>query len=200
MNTFDTPPETNDVTALRDQLGEALAEIRSLRLRLDVLATLDMDTGLPNLNGIVDAIETACVRQQRTGEPFGVVHVVFPGLDEAATRVGEDAVGDAVRHLAALLSAAVRGMDRVGRFDTTSFLVVAPQLDAAGVDPLVDRLVGVLTSMPVTVGNEVVDGEPVFSVVLSPAEAGGGADRLLTALPDARALARPSNPGVVTAP
>lgn len=200
MNTFDTPQETSDSSLLRDQLDEAMAEIRTLRLRLDVLATLDMETGLPNLNGIIDSVESAADRHERTREPFALIHVVIPGIDDAAARFGEEAVGDSVRHVAALLSAAVRGMDRVGRFDVTSFLVVAPQLDAAGVEGVVGRLSTVLMSMPINVGTETLNGEPLFSVVLSPDEAGGGADRMLASLNDARALALPGSPGVVTAP
>ena len=63
----------DDVAALRRRLDAALAEIDGLRLTLDVVGTMDLDTAILNRNGILEALERARRWQTRRGDVYGVL-------------------------------------------------------------------------------------------------------------------------------
>lgn len=184
------------IEALQAELAELRAQNQELRLRLDVLSTLDPATGLLNSHGVEEALAAAAARGRRTGEPFGLMLVGFPGLLRIAAEAGQEAAGEELRHVGAMVTATLRAMDRVGRYDESSFLAVLAELHAGGIEAVVDRLVGNLYAMPSDSGHDPMSPVPLFSVVLS-AE-GAEAEDLLEALPDARAAAGPGTPGVVT--
>ena len=187
---------TDDIDALHAKIDQLLAQNQELRLRLDVLSTLDPATGLLNSHGVEEALSAAAARGQRTGEPFALMFISFPGLLRIGEEMGPGDAQEELRHVGAMVTATLRAMDRVGRHDDSSFLAVLPQLEHAGVEAVVDRLVGNLYAMPSGAGLDPMTPVPVFSVVLS-AE-GAEADDLLEALPDARLAAVPGSPGVVT--
>lgn len=129
--------EANELDALRRQLEEREEELRNLRLSLDVLAPVDLATGLLNRNGLLEAIENAARWMERRREQFGVVAIVVPGVEDLRDN---EARASAVRHLAASLAAAVRGVDEVGRLNDSTFAMVLRELSRTGVDAVAERL------------------------------------------------------------
>lgn len=109
------------------------AEIGDLRLQVDVLGTLDPASGLPNLSGVVDLVDAAGRRLDRDGESFGVMALEMPAL-----------AGEAVRQAGAVVSAALRRVDRVGWAGSGGFVVVLPGVTAEGATTVVSRITAVV--------------------------------------------------------
>lgn len=128
-----------ELAGYRRLLGE-------LRLQLDVLSTIDPITGLLNRNGILDAVDAAAARQGRTSEPFGMLLVALPHLGRIRAVYGDIVYADHLRDVGALLSAALRDMDTVGRIDECSFLAVLPWVGEDALPELRLRLERVLRS------------------------------------------------------
>jgi GGDEF domain-containing protein len=163
------------VADLRRQLSEAREALRRrteeaglLRLQLDALSTTELTTGLLNLAGLAEAIETAFHRLGRLGEPFAVIGIRIPALARFAG-AGHGVMREALRHLGAIIAAGLRALDRTGRLDATTFVAVVPLKTPNAYAAVLDRLRTVLTAGPVSVGDESFDPDPHFCVVLGEA-------------------------------
>src|SRR5690349_2798283 len=148
------------IAELEHALRERTAEVRRLRLQMDVLAGTDAATGLANRNGILDLIDMALARLERNREPFAVAAMGFPGLE--ARDDGID-VSD-IQHVSALLTAGLRRLDRMARIDIGVFAGVLPGLTAEHV-PVVEQRVRTILG----VGTD-DDPDPRFAVVLVDAD------------------------------
>jgi GGDEF domain-containing protein len=132
------------IAQLEAELAAHRRELGEMRLQLDVLSTVDSLTGLLNRNGILDAVESAAQRQVRTGEPFGLLLITVPELRRIRAAEHELIYLDVVRDVAALVSASLRDMDRVGRVDDMTFLSVLPWVGEDGLPSVRSRLSRVL--------------------------------------------------------
>ena len=105
-------PETLDevraqIADLQSELEKAMFESGVLRLQLDMLSSTDTLTGMPNLNGIAQALEKAAARADRSGEPFGLMAIEIPVLEKLRAD-DPDEHEDAVRHAGAMVTACLR--------------------------------------------------------------------------------------------
>jgi GGDEF domain-containing protein len=137
-------------------LRERTAEVRRLRLQMDVLAGTDAATGLANRNGILDLIDMALARLERNHEPFAVAAMGFPSLE---AREDDIDVSD-IQHVSALLTAGLRRLDRMARIDVGVFAGVLPGLTLEHVTIVEGRMRTILG-----VGTE-EEPDPRFAVVL----------------------------------
>ena len=132
------------IAELEAELAAHRQELGELRLQLDILATIDPTTGLLNRNGILDAVDAAARRQGRTGEPFGRLLISIPELRRILAVEGEVLYVDVLRDVAALVTAALRDMDRVGRVDDMTLLALLPWVGDDGMPQVRSRLERVL--------------------------------------------------------
>jgi diguanylate cyclase (GGDEF)-like protein len=169
-----TPEELlKRVEELEGSLAAQNEEISALRLQLDVLSTIDPPTGLLNRTGLLESVEVALLRLKRQMEPFALLLVKLPELNEIASRHG-NSVTDARRHVTALLSAGLRALDRTARVREDvygSVLSLAIESDVPGI---VSRLGTLFTAAPIAVGDKLYESFPIFSIVL--VRNGGEAD------------------------
>ena len=87
----------------------------------------DTLTGLLNRRAMDEALAAQLQRSLRNGEAFAVMMIDIDHFKSINDRHGH-AVGDgALRHLAALLRAAVREVDRVARYGGEEFVVLLPE-------------------------------------------------------------------------
>ena len=96
---------------------------------------------------------------------------------------------------AALVGAAVRQLDTVGRIDDQGFVCVMPMMSDDGVAPVVRRIEKVLDSTPV----EFADGEelylvPAFTIVVCSTAARVDPPSVMNRLMDVRGEAVPGTP------
>jgi len=183
------------ISELEVRLAEAEADNGVLRLQLDMLTATDIVTGLPNSNGIAAQLQKAAARYSRSGEAFGLMHVGFPAFERIAEERGRRSLEETMRHAGALVGAAVRQLDTVGRIDEHGLVCVMPMMSDDGVSPVVKRIEKVLDSTPV----EFEDGEelylvPAFTVVICSTAARVDPPTVMNRLIEARGSAAPGTP------
>jgi GGDEF domain-containing protein len=163
----------NDEADLRRQVDELRDELESLKLTLDVVGTMDLDSGILNRTGILDALERGQRWLSRRGDIYGLLVVHFPDLDE---RVLEGADATEFRtHVAATIGAAVREVDSVGRVDEDTFGAVLADLNPGAIEIVAGRMSDLLTRLAETTpamggrfrlgGLEVLSAQPSGSVL-----------------------------------
>jgi diguanylate cyclase (GGDEF)-like protein len=185
---------TNAEKALRSELAECRAELNRLRLLLDVQSTIDLSTGLYNAQGMLEPIQGAMDRLARTGEMFAVMVIDLPGVAVADPAVRDDAM----RHAGALVSATVRSLDRVGRLGETTLMLVLPQVGAAGVQVVIERIDRNLGVIPMGREGDSIALDSVFTVLLNPDEP-MAPEEILDAVTVARESASLGSPAIVRA-
>ncbi len=194
-------PETLDeaksqIADLQSELEKALFESGVLRLQLDMLSSTDTLTGMPNLNGIAQALEKAAARADRSGEPFGLMSIEIPVLEKLREEDPEEHE-DAVRHAGAMITACLRRLDTVGRLEEGAFLVVLPMLGPEGVKAVTQRSERLLLQTPVAVGEEALRLTPAFTIVLSNPDGPNEPHRMLKELTAAMPRSRPGSPVIL---
>jgi len=124
----------NSGDELRRQLEEAELELERFRMTLEITGVVDVEAGILNRNGVMDALERGRRWLARRGDLYGVIVVAFPRLAEI------DADSELLKHLAATMAAGVREVDEVGRVDEVSFAAVLRDLQPDSIRIVVDRV------------------------------------------------------------
>ena len=184
------------ISEIQAELEKAMFESGVLRLQLDMLSSTDTLTGMPNLNGIAQALEKAAARADRSGEPFGLMSIEIPVLEKL--RESEpDEHEDAVRHAGAMITACLRRLDTVGRLEEGSVLVVLPMLGPEGVKAVTHRSERLLLQTPVAIGDDALRLTPAFTIVLSNPDGVNEPHRMLKELTSAMPRSRPGKPVIL---
>lgn len=124
----------SDPEELRRLLEEAEVELEQFRMTLEITGVLDLDAGILNRNGVLDALERGRRWLTRRGDIYGALVVIFPRLSEV------EADSELLRHLAATMAAGVREVDEVGRIDERSFAAVLNDLQPESIGIVADRV------------------------------------------------------------
>jgi GGDEF domain-containing protein len=111
-------------------------EIGRLRSIVDSFVSVDLDTGLLNRNGLIEAIKRARLWWDRRREPFGVMVIRFPGIVDLAPEAARQL---AVR-IATALSDTGRAVDDTGRIDQRTFVMVLREFQRHGAVTVVSRM------------------------------------------------------------
>jgi diguanylate cyclase (GGDEF)-like protein len=119
-------------------------------------ALTDPLTGVANRRALLVAAEHEIARHRRAERPFAVVMIDLDGFKQINDRFGHAAGDDLLRDVAAALGEAMRGQDTVARFGGDEFCVLAPDTDAAGTEPLCERVIAAIRG--VTAGMHHVRG------------------------------------------
>jgi GGDEF domain-containing protein len=135
--------ESRDPDALDKALSDRDEEIRRLRLALDVLSPIDPSSGTLNRNGLIDAIQEALNWLARRQDQFGILLIEVEGIPEAPPDEHEDPHWLA-KHLEAVMSATLRGVDKIGHLDHMTYLAVLREFKVEGVKALLGRLTSIL--------------------------------------------------------
>lgn len=147
---------TNGDREMEDRLEKLQAEIEEyrkqsgeLRLALETLTNIDHVTGARNRSGILQSIEGALQWNRREGTPFGVMALRIPGLAEIDAGEAHEVSNEAMAHTAALVSAGLRAVDRVGRVGSDLFLLVLAKLEEEdGATVVSRRVASILSAVP----------------------------------------------------
>jgi PAS domain S-box-containing protein/diguanylate cyclase (GGDEF)-like protein len=139
------------VSLVHDYAGEpayVLAEVQEVTERkrveqeLEDGALRDVVTGLPSRTLLLDRLEQALSRLERTGTPFVVMLALVEGFDTVSETLGRDRADAALREVGARLQAAVRATDTVGHYGPDEFVLVCGDLEhEAEVDVIARRIV-----------------------------------------------------------
>ncbi|HEY7564090.1 MAG TPA: GGDEF domain-containing protein [Acidimicrobiia bacterium] len=174
-------PDQTDQGRFERLLADKDEEIRRLRAIVDSYLSVDLDTGLLNRNGLIDAINRARLWWDRRREPFGVMAIRFP---ELAGRSGGESRQLAVT-IARALADTGRAVDDTGRLDPHTFVIVLREFQQHGAITVVSRM---RTAIRQAVGDPAVTGDLRFGFVVAvEGEAAGPADYLRMAVEAAEA-------------
>jgi diguanylate cyclase (GGDEF)-like protein len=116
--------------------------------RLGTLAMGDELTGLPNRRALLQQLEAELQRAQRSGHPVSVLMVDadhFKSINDAHGHAAGDQV---LRHLAALLTKALRAGDWVGRLGGEEFLAVLPDASLEHTRSIAERMREAIAAAP----------------------------------------------------
>ncbi|HUO45231.1 MAG TPA: GGDEF domain-containing protein [Acidimicrobiia bacterium] len=125
-----------EIEALRRQLAERDNELRRLSAVVDSFLSVDVDSGLLNRNGILDAIRRASLWWDRRREPFGVMVIRMPrlaDLDHASSL-------PVIARISSALADAGRAVDDIGRLDPATFALVLREFHRHGATAVVSRM------------------------------------------------------------
>ena len=124
------PGSFADALAARDD------EIRRLREIIDSFLSVDIDTGLLNRNGLIEAVKRARLWWDRRREPFGVLAVRFTDM----LGLGHDEANDLASRIAAILYDTGRAVDDIGRVDQRTFVLVLRDFQQHGALTVLSRM------------------------------------------------------------
>jgi PleD family two-component response regulator len=102
----------------------------------------------------------------------------------------------ALQHVAALLQAGTRALDRVGRLDELTFVLISPLAQQSDHAVILNRLRGILTAAPVTLEEVSYAVEPVFSVVLVTPGSTTDAEAMMRLIEEGQSSATTEEPSI----
>lgn len=149
-----------DVSGLLSLIAQKDEEIVRLRNFVDAFLPVDIDTGLLNRNGTIEAIRRAWAWWNRRREPFGVMAVMIPAIEKISA---EDSATVA-RLVSIALSDAGRAVDDMGRLDATTFVVVLREFHRHGAPTVVSRM---RTTLRHAIADPLVTSEIKFGLVVA---------------------------------
>ena len=139
----------------------AQAKLVDSEKKLQVLATTDFLTGLPNRREFTDRLADEFHRVQRFGDQRSSVLMLDLDLFKRINDTHGHATGDAVlKHFAQLVRNTLRKIDMVGRMGGEEFAIILPGTDSAGARIFAERLREAVANNPL-----VQDGEPILLTV-----------------------------------
>jgi len=190
------PDDLADRLAIvESRLRDVEADNGALRLQLDMLAAVDVVTGLANANGVLDVVQKAAVRYARSGEVFGLMSIEFPGFARVVERHGRAGLDQAMRHVGSLVAACIRQLDTVGRIDEAGLVAVLPMLSDDGVSAVIRRIERALDATPLLLAdNEEEYLVPAFTVVVCSSATSIDGPDIINRLMEARTAAVPGSP------
>ena len=165
LNASDSPSIPQNVEqfakSFADQIAFAIANLR-LQETLRMRAVRDGLTGLYNRRYMEEALNRELVRATRRQRPVGVLMVDvdhFKHFNDTHGHTGGDAL---LQQFSKMMQNVVREKDVVCRYGGEEFLIVLPDIDAAGLRSTAEALLESARQLRV-----VLDGEPLGTITVS---------------------------------
>lgn len=131
------------------QLGTAF---NAMTDRLAAHARTDELTGLPNFRSFREHIDGEIHRAGRYPEQFGILVLDLDRFKQYNDRYGHLAGNEALASVGRVLPNAVRNVDFVARYGGEEFAVILPQIDAASMAAIAERIRTQVESIPAMPG------------------------------------------------
>jgi len=136
------------IVALAFQLTLVALVVSHFVAELKNASRYDALTGLLNRRAFDETLVTEVHRTRRMGEPFSVLMIDADHFKEINDRDGHAAGDRALQHLATLLAAHMRDIDRVGRYGGEEFVVLLPGTTQSDALVTAERLREKVQSLP----------------------------------------------------
>lgn len=134
--------------AERDHLENEVIQRSALEEELRYLATTDSLTGLLNRRAFMAALAGELTRSQRLNMPMTLLMIDVDHFKQINDSHGHPA-GDAVLvHIAQLLQAQLRTIDKLGRIGGEEFAIMLVDTRAAAAETVIERLLEAIRSRP----------------------------------------------------
>jgi diguanylate cyclase (GGDEF)-like protein len=137
------------VFAFRD-----LTERLQAERRIELLATTDALTGLPNRRALADAVAEACAQARRDGRAFALLLVDLDRFRRINDTLGHHTGDEALRGVARRIQSVLRQHDMLARLGNDQFAILIHPADEGAAEAAARRVLNAV-SQPVS-----LDGEP----------------------------------------
>ncbi len=124
------------LTKMKDRLRES----QIIAERMELLASTDPLTGIPNRRQLERTLEEEMERSRRYGKPLSVIAFDIDDFKHLNDTLGHDAGDIALVEVARLVESHLRASDRFGRWGGEEFVIVAPETSLEAAQLLSDRL------------------------------------------------------------
>lgn len=115
-------------------------KLNALNGQLERLSVTDRLTGLFNRMKLDEALDSECLRAQRTGQPFSLIMIDVDHFKQINDTHGHQAGDRVLIEIAQLLQSGTRDIDVVGRWGGEEFMVICPHTDSEGARQLAENL------------------------------------------------------------
>jgi diguanylate cyclase (GGDEF)-like protein len=137
-----------EIEQSHDALAVANAQLAEANERLRSLATTDAMTRLANHRAMQDRLREEVARSGRTAQAFALLLIDVDHFKSLNDAFGHPAGDEVLRTVASLIRDNVRAMDLPARYGGEEFAVVCPNVTAAGVGPMADRVRAAIAAHP----------------------------------------------------
>lgn len=110
--------------------------------RLELLATTDVLTGLPNHGAMVATLDHELERAHRYNRPFCLLFIDVDHFKAVNDAYGHSVGDEALREFTTVLRTALRGSDVVGRWGGEEFMAILPETDLDAASEVAERMRG----------------------------------------------------------
>jgi diguanylate cyclase (GGDEF)-like protein/PAS domain S-box-containing protein len=161
----------NSINAIRDSTGKAifyvavqtdLTPLRQAQSKIQMLASFDSLTGLPNRSLFTDRLKQMLANAQRHERSFTVMFMDLDHFKEVNDSLGHQVGDELLKAVAQRLLEAVRSEDTVARIGGDEFVVLMPALNRRDAMAAADKLLQMVRT-PMTLG-AMVNYQPMASL------------------------------------
>lgn len=162
---------------LQQKVAQATEELRRRKEEAELLARMDVLTGIPNRRAFMLSAEQEVLRAQRYGSSLTVAVLDLDHFKNINDTYGHATGDHALINRANLLAASVREVDTVGRLGGEEFAILMPGTPLSEAIQAVERIRQAFEQNPVSFGDQLIRSTASFGVAEYP-----GADPTVDAL------------------
>ena len=150
---------SNDMHNALDALHAQNAQMVQTQARMELMATHDALTGLPNRSLARDRFEQAAAAARRTGQRVAMLYLDLDNFKNVNDTLGHSSGDTLLRQVSDRLSAQLRHADTVARLGGDEFLLLVPEVvDVDGVADIANKVVTGLMAPFSVMGMEIFAG------------------------------------------
>ena len=150
---------SNDMHHALDALHTQNAQMAQTQARMELMATHDALTGLPNRSLARDRFEQAAAAARRTGHRVAMLYLDLDNFKNVNDTMGHSSGDTLLRQVSDRLSALLRTADTVARLGGDEFLLLVPDVvDVDGVADIANKVVTGLMAPFGVMGMEIFAG------------------------------------------
>lgn len=153
---------------LQQKVEQATEELRKRKEEAELLARMDVLTGIPNRRAFMQAAEQEVLRAQRYGSPLTVAVLDLDHFKTVNDTFGHAAGDHVLIDRANLLSASVREVDTVGRLGGEEFAILMPGTPLSEAIQAVERIRQAFEQNPISDGDQLIRATASFGVAEYP--------------------------------
>jgi diguanylate cyclase (GGDEF)-like protein len=149
----------SDMRSALDAVNAQNAQMAATQARMELMATHDALTGLPNRSLARDRFEQAAANARRAGHGVAMLYLDLDNFKNVNDTLGHSSGDTLLRQVSDRLSALLRTADTVARLGGDEFLLLVPEVvDVDSVGDIADKVVASLMAPFDVIGMEIFSG------------------------------------------
>ncbi len=149
----------SDMRSALDAVNAHNTQMAATQARMELMATHDALTGLPNRSLVRDRFEQAAAIARRAGHGVAMLYLDLDNFKNVNDTLGHSSGDTLLRQVSDRLSALLRTADTVARLGGDEFLLLVPEVtDADSVGDIADKVVAGLMAPFDVIGMQIFSG------------------------------------------